>query len=192
MRHLKILICGAFLLGVVTVNPAFAQEPLTTNRATEMRAAPDDSAAIIKQLNEKAPLQLQERKGAWSRVKSGNDTGWVRMMHLRGGATVAIDEKTSTGSWLARMERLLSSSGGSATRASNQRAQSATVGIRGFSKEDVAAAELNPAELERLKRFQATDAEARNLASQRRLAFRSVVYLARDAVEAANTQGARK
>ncbi len=192
MRHLKILICGAFLLGVVTVNPAFAQEPLTTNRATEMRAAPDDSAAIIKQLNEKAPLQLQERKGAWSRVKSGNDTGWVRMMHLRGGATVAIDEKTSTGSWLARMERLLSSSGGSATRASNQRAQSATVGIRGFSKEDVAAAELNPAELERLKRFQATDAEARNLASQRRLAFRSVAYLARDAVEAANTQGARK
>ncbi len=192
MRHLKILICGAFLLGVVAVNPAFAQEPLTTNRATEMRAAPDDSAAIIKQLSEKAPLQLQERKGAWSRVKSGNDTGWVRMMHLRGGATVAIDEKTSTGSWLARMERLLSSSGGSATRTSNQRAQSATVGIRGFSKEDVAAAELNPAELERLKRFQATDAEARNLASQRRLAFRSVAYLARDAVEAANTQGARK
>lgn len=192
MRHLKILICGAFLLGVMAVNPAFAQEPLTTNRATEMRAAPDDGAAIIKQLNEKAPLQLQERKGAWSRVKSGNDTGWVRMMHLRGGATVAIDEKTSTGSWLARMERLLSSSGDSATRTSNQRAQSATVGIRGFSKEDVAAAELNPAELERLKRFQATDAEARNLASQRRLAFRSVAYLARDAVEAANTQGARK
>ena len=125
-------------------------------------------------------------------MKSGNDTGWVRMMHLRGGATVAIDEKTSTGSWLARMERLLSGSGGGATRTSNQRAQSATVGIRGFSKEDVASAELNPAELERLKRFQSTDAEARNLASQRRLAFRSVAYLARDAVEAANTQGARK
>ena len=191
MRHLKILICGAFLLGVV-VNPAFAQEPLATNRATEMRVAPDDSAAIIKQLAEKTPLQLQERKGAWSRVKSGNDAGWVRMMHLRGGATVAIDEKTSTGGWLAKMERLLNSSGGGATRTSNQRAQSATVGIRGFSKEDVASAELNPAELERLKRFQATDAEARNLASQRRLAFRSVAYLARDAVEAANTQGARK
>ena len=192
MRHLKKLICGVFLLVVAVVNPVFAQEPLTTNRATEMRAAPDDSAAIIKQLNEKTPLQLQERKGAWSRVKSGNDSGWVRMMHLRGGATVAIDEKTTTGGWLARMERLLSSSGGSTTRASNQRAQSATIGIRGFSKEDVAAAELNPAELERLKRFQATDAEARNLASQRRLAFRSVAYLARDAVEAANTQGARK
>lgn len=192
MRYLKNLIYGAFLLGVVALNPAFAQEPLTTNRATEMRAAPDDSAAIIKQLNEKTPLQLQERKGAWSRVKSGNDSGWVRMMHLRGGATVAIDEKTTTGGWLARMERLLSSSGGSTTRTSNQRAQSATIGIRGFSKEDVAAAELNPAELERLKRFQATDAEARNLASQRRLAFRSVAYLARDAVEAANTQGARK
>ena len=190
MRILKFVICGALLLGASAAIPALAQEPLMTNRATELRAAPDDGAAIVRQLAEKAPLQLQERKGAWSRVKSGNDAGWVRMMHLRGGATVVVDEKSASGGWLASFNRLLSSGGSS--RTTNQRAQSATVGIRGFSKEDVASAELNPAELERLKRFQATDADARNLASQRRLAFRSVAYLARDAVESANTQGARK
>ena len=191
MRQLRMLICGVLLLGVSAAFPALAQEPLTTNRSTELRSAPEDTANIVKQLAEKTSLQLLERKGAWSRVKSGNDSGWVRMMHLRGGATVALDEKTATGSWLARMERLLSGSA-SSTRTTNQRAQSATVGIRGFSKEDVASAELNPAELEKLKRFQATDAAATRLANERRLAFRSVAYLARDAVEAANTQGARK
>ena len=191
MRQLRMLICGVLLLGVSAAFPALAQEPLTTNRSTELRSAPEDTANIVKQLAEKTSLQLLERKGAWSRVKSGNDSGWVRMMHLRGGATVAVDEKTATGSWLARMERLLSGSA-SSTRTTNQRAQSATVGIRGFSKEDVASAELNPAELEKLKRFQATDAAATRLANERRLAFRSVAYLARDAVEAANTQGARK
>ena len=191
MRQLRMLICGVLLLGVSATFPALAQEPLTTNRATELRSAPEDVASIVKRLAEKTSLQLLERKGAWSRVKSGNDSGWVRMMHLRGGATVAVDEKTATGSWLARMERLLSGSA-SSTRATNQRAQSATVGIRGFSKEDVASAELNPAELEKLKRFQATDAAATRLANERRLAFRSVAYLAQDAVEAANTQGARK
>ena len=190
MKYLKLLICGASLLGASAAFPAFAQEPLTTNRATELRAAPDDTAAIVKQLADKTPLQLQERKGAWSRVKSANDTGWVRMMHLRGGATVVADEKSPSSGWLASFNRLLS--GGGSARPTNQRAQSATVGIRGFSKEDVASAELNPAELEKLKRFQATDADAASLASQRRLAFRSVAYLARDAVDSANTQGARK
>ena len=191
MRKLKILMCGALLLAASVALPALAQEPLTTNRSTELRSAPEDTASVIKQLAEKAQLQLLERKGAWSRVKSGNDSGWVRMMHLRGGATVAVDEKTPSGSWLARMERLLSGSTGS-SRTTNQRAQSATVGIRGFSREDVASAELNPAELAKLKRFQATDAAATRLANERRLAFHSVAYLARDAVEAANSQGASK
>ena len=189
-QRLSLFFFGAVLLGVSATIPALAQEPLTTNRTTELRAAPDDSAAIVKQLAEKTPLQLQERKGAWSRVKSGNDSGWVRMMHLRGGATVVADEKSASSGWLASFNRLLSDSG--SNRATNQRAQSATVGIRGFSKEDVASAELNPAELEKLKRYQATDADANSLASQRRLAFRSVAYLARDAVESANAQGARK
>lgn len=189
MRQLRLLICGALLAVASATFPAMAQEPLTTNRATELRSAPEDGATVVKQLAEKAPLQLLERKGAWSRVKSGNDAGWVRMMHLRGGATVVVDEKTASGSWLARMERLLS---GSSARTTNQRAQSATVGIRGFSKEDVASAELNPAELEKLKRFQATDAAATRLANERRLAFHSIAYLARDAVENVNSQGARK
>ena len=190
MKYLRVLVYGASLLGACLAFPVFAQEPLTTNRATELRVAPDDTAAIVKQLADKTPLQLQERKGAWSRVKSANDTGWVRMMHLRGGATVVADEKSPSSGWLASFNRLLS--GGGSARTTNQRAQSATVGIRGFSKEDVASAELNPAELEKLKRFQATDADAASLASQRRLAFRSVAYLARDAVDSANTQGARK
>ena len=188
MRYLTTLICSALLLGASAV--LMAQEPLLTNRATELRAAPDDSANVIKQLAERAPLQLQERKGAWSRVKSGNDVGWVRMMHLRGGATVVVDEKSSSSGWLASMNRLLSGSASSSR--TNQRAQSATVGIRGFSKEDVAKADFNPAEFEKLKRFQATDARAQTLANQGKLAFRSVAYLSQDAVEAVNIKGAKK
>ena len=190
MRFLKLVICGALLLGASAAIPALAQEPLMTNRATELRAAPDDGAAIVRQLAEKAPLQLQERKGAWSRVMSGNDSGWVRMMHLRGGATVVVDEKSASGGWLASFNRLLS--GGGSSRATNQRAQSATVGIRGFSKDDLAQAELNPAEFAKLKRYQATSSDAQQLAGQGKLAFRSVAYLAQDAVDGANTTGAKK
>ena len=187
-QRLSLFFFGAVLLGVSATTPALSQEPLTTNRATELRAAPDDSAAIVKQLAEKTPLLLQERKGAWSRVKSGNDTGWVRMMHLRGGATVVADEKSASGGWLSGFNRLLS---GDSSR-TNQRAQSATVGIRGFSKDDLAKAELNPAEFAKLKRYEATSADAQQLAGQGKLAFRSVAYLAQDAVDGANTTGAKK
>lgn len=167
---------------------ALAQSEVTTNTATDLRAAPDDSAIVVRKLSEKTPVQSLERRGAWTRVKTGNDTGWVRMMHLRGGATVVTDEKSSGGGFLASMNRLLSG-GGSRT---NQRAQSATVGIRGFSKDDLAKADFNPAEFEKFRRNQVSDADARNLANQGKLAFRNVAYLSQDAVEAASIKGAKK
>ena len=187
MSFLKRIFTGLLLTGASLA--AMAQAPVLTNRATELRASPDDAAKVIQPLPEKTEVRVIVRQGAWQQVRVGSNAGWVRMMHLRGGSSVVAEEQSATGGFLAAFNRLLS--GGDRPRA-NQRAQSATVGIRGFSKEDVAAAELNPAELEKLKRFQASDESARQLANERRLAFRSVAYLARDAVEGANPQGARK
>ena len=186
MKILKRIFLGCLLAGASVM--AFAQSDVVTNRATELRAAPDDSASVIRTLADKTTVTSLERRSAWTRVKSGNDTGWVRMMYLRGGATVVVDEKSSSGGWLAGFNRLL---GGGSSRG-NQRAQSATVGIRGFSREDVEKAEFNPAEFEKLKRFQSTDGAARQLASQGKLQFRSVAYLSQDAIEGTNVKGARK
>lgn len=188
MRRLRVLIFGT-LLATCAVTTAQAQAVMT-NRATELRAAADDAAKVIQSLPDKTEVRVVIRQGAWQQVRVGNNTGWVRMMHLRGGSSIVAEQQSSSGGFFAAFTKLLA--GTNDRPSGNQRAQSATVGIRGFSKEDVAAAELNPAELEKLKRFQANDAEARNLASQRRLQFHSVAYLAQDAVEAANSQGARK
>ncbi|MBL8522601.1 MAG: SH3 domain-containing protein [Betaproteobacteria bacterium] len=169
---------------------AFAQ--VLTNKATELRVAPDDNARVIQTLANRTEVKVVVRQGAWQQVKVGNDTGWVRMMHLRGGSSVVAEEQSPNSGFLAAFTRLLSGSNSGTGVRTSQRAQSATVGIRGFSRADVEAAEFNPAEFEKLKRFQTGDAEARRIASQGRLAFRSVAYLAQDAVEAATTQGARK
>jgi hypothetical protein len=187
MKQLRILLCSALIFSASATTAVLAQEPSLTNRATELRAAPDDSATVVKQLSERTQVQVQERKGAWSRVKVDNETGWVRMMHLRGGATIVTEEKSASGGFFAGFSRLL----GGGNRG-NQRAQSATVGIRGFSKEDIARADFNPAEFEKLKRYQASESQARTLASQGRLAFRSVAYLSQDAIDSANARGAKK
>lgn len=167
---------------------ASAQDAVQTNRATDLRASADDTSAVIQALKEKTSVQVLKRQGPWSQVKVGTNTGWVRMMHLRGGSSVVVEQQTSGGGFMASMNKLFL---GDRERTGQTR-QGATVGIRGFSKEDVERAELNPAELEKLKRYQANDTQAQRLASEGRLAFRSVAYLAQDAVASANKQGAKK
>ncbi len=174
---------GAFLCPTV-----MAQEATLTNRVTDLRAGPADSSMLIQPLSEKTAVQVLKRDGAWNQVKVGTKTGYVRMMHIRGGSSVAVEQQSSGGGFMASMNRLLL---GDRER-SGQSKQAATVGIRGFSKEDVERAELNPAELEKLKRYQASSSQAQTLAAQGRLGFRSVAYLAQDAVDAAGKQGAKK
>ena len=187
MRLIRRMVIGLLLAGSSLA--VSAQTSVLTNRATELRSAADDMAKVIQLLPEKTEVRVLVRQGAWQQVRAGANTGWVKMMHLRGGSSIVAEQQSTGGGFLAAFNRLLA---GSDRPQTGQRAQSATVGIRGFSKEDVTSAELNPAELERLKRFQATDSDANALARERRLAFRSVAYLARDAVDASSTQGTRK
>ena len=190
MKLLKIFCARTFVASLFACASfaAMAQQTVLTNRDTELRAAPDDTAAILQILRDKTPVQVLQRRGPWSQTKAGSSTGWVRMMHLRGGSSVVVEEQSSSGGFFSSFNRLLL---GDRERAAQSK-QSATVGIRGFSREDVERAELNPAELAKLKGYQVTEADARQFASQRRLTFRSVAYLAQDAVEAASAQGAKK
>ncbi len=150
---------------------AIAQEPLTTNRATEMRAQPDDGAASIQSLPSQAKVQLLERKGAWSRVKTDSQTGWVRMMHLRGGIT--LDEPAtssgSSGGFLSGANRFF---GGN--KQGNMRAQSATLGVRGLSPEELKAASPNPQALATAKSFASTKADAEQFAKAANLSSAKV------------------
>ena len=167
---------------------AISQEPVLTNRATELRNGPDDTAAVIQTLPEKTTVQVLQRRGPWSQAKVGSNTGWVRMMHLRGGSSVVVEQQSSSGGFLSGFNKLLL---GDRERAGQTR-QSATVGVRGFSKEDVAKAEFNLVDFEKLKRFQVNDADAQRFANQGRLAFRSVAYLSQDAIDSAGVKGAKK
>ena len=155
----------AFVLASLCVlngGTAVAQEVLTTNRGTELRANPDDAAASLQSLQPQSKVQLLERKGAWSRVKTDTQTGWVRMMHLRGG--VMLEEsppQSKSGGFLSGFNRLL---GGS--QQTNQRAQSATVGIRGLSPEELQTATPNPQQLAALKSLSSNKSDAERFAKE--------------------------
>jgi hypothetical protein len=169
----------AILASVASVSPTTAQSPapantaaapeiVTTNRATELRANPDDASALLQSLTAQTKVQLLERKGAWSKVKTDTQTGWVRMMHLRGGVIIeeaAPAQKSGGGGFLSSFNRFL---GGSPQ--TNQRAQSATVGIRGLSPEELKTATPNAQALADMKSFASSKPDAEKFAKDAKLA----------------------
>jgi len=162
---------------------ATAQEPLLTNRATELRAAPDFDAKVLQALPEKSAVQLIERKGAWSQVKAGTVTGWVRMMHLRGGVIVGEAQPQSAGgSALSSFSRLI---GGNRAQP-DTRSRNATLGVRGLSPEDLKTASPNVQELAKMAVNQADKPAAEKFAREVPLAKVDIAELS------ANDRGGRK
>jgi hypothetical protein len=164
-RYRHALFATLVALGTLS-HPAFAQETVNTNRATDVRANPDDSAAVLQMLAPQTRVQVLERKGAWTRIKTDKETGWVRMMHLRGGATVTdAPQPSAGGGFLSGLNRLV---GGS--QPTTQRAQSATLGVRGLSPEELKSASPNPQALAQTKSFAASKPEAEEHAKAANLA----------------------
>ena len=175
-------VAGVVLLGSLLQSAVlYAQEPLFTNRATEMRAAPDDAAKIVRALPEKSAVQQLQRKGAWTMVQftTGTDkspvkeTGWVRMMHLRGGVVVVAPQSSSDGGFMSSFNRLLSGNSG---RSSTQ-AQNATVGIRGLSPEELKTASPDAAALAKMNSYKSEKPEAERFAKEAKLAKADVPEL---------------
>ncbi len=155
----KILLLGLLLIGAT----AFAEETVFTNRATELRAAPDYDAMVLQALPDKSPVMLIERKGAWSQVKSGNLTGWVRMMHLRGGAVIVeAQPQTASASAASSFTRLL---GGNRNQP-DPRSRNATLGVRGLSAEELKTATPNAKDLAKMAAMQADKPGAEKFAKE--------------------------
>lgn len=156
-------LAGLFALSAV------AQEVVNTNRATDMRAAPDDTAVVVQMLAPQTKVQVLERRGAWTRVKglsADAASGWVRMMHLRGEVIVEQAAPQRGSGVMGGLNRFF---GGSQQTAA-PRAQSATLGIRGLSPEELQAAAPNPQALAKMRGFAATKDEAAAFAKTANLA----------------------
>jgi hypothetical protein len=146
---------------------AYAAETGYTLKATEVRDKPFLDATTIVTLPEKATVEILTRQGAWMQIKTADARqGWIRMLSVRLGSP---DQKPPSGG------NLLSALG-IASRPRPATTSTVTTGVRGFSEEDLANAKPNAAELEKMKSFAATTAEAAKLAESGKLAATSVAY----------------
>ncbi len=145
------------------IGGAIAADAATIARDTPLRDKPFNDAAIIAQLKAKAAVSVQSRTGAWAQINTTDGkNGYVRLLNLR----------TSSGQKGAGGVGALASvfrTGSSGT--------SVATGVKGLSEENLTGAEANPAEVEKLAAWTATDAQARSAAKSAGLKARTVEYL---------------
>jgi hypothetical protein len=160
MRSLRTLLAS---LGLCAALAAAAQEQAFTNRATELKERADPSAPALASLPENTPVKVLAREGAWTRVEASGKNGFVRVFHLRFPASV--EGGSSSGG-----SNPLSSIGGFFSgQKSDARANLASTGVRGLSKEDLKNASPDAAALQAMQSYRADKPEAQRFAREGKL-----------------------
>lgn len=152
------------LLVLLALPVLAAAEPATLIRATELKTEPATDAATVAKLPENAAVEALERKGGWTRVKSGASEGWVRMLSLRFGGPGEAKKGDSGVSQIFNVAR----TGTSGTQV--------TTGARGLDPDQLANAQPNPAELAKMAGFAADADAAAGFAAKGKLSASTVEY----------------
>ena len=154
----------ALLLVLAFVPFLAAAEPATLARATELKKEPATDADTVARLPENAAVEALERKGGWTRVKSGTDEGWVRMLALRFGGPGEAKKGDSGVTQLFNVARTGTSGA------------QVTTGARGLDADQLANAQPNPAELAKMEGFAAGRDAAAGFAAKGKLSATAVDY----------------
>lgn len=135
-------------------------EPAAVIRATELKKEPASDSPTVSELQEHTTVEALERRGGWTRVKAGATEGWVKMLALRYATPGRQGE-----SGLSQIFNV-ARTGSSGTQV--------TTGVRGLEAEQIANAQPNPAELQKMQGYAATPDAAAAFAAQAKLQAQSV------------------
>ena len=161
MRRLLVWCCA---FGFVA--SALAAEDAYTIRATELKIKPYSDAQTLATLPARSKVAVLQRRASWTQIKSGETTGWVKMLSLQ-LARGAAQHRSDSG--LRSLFNVARTGGSGAT---------VTTGVRGLSEEQLTHAQPNPEALDALERYASDRRAAERFAAQGKLQAQRVNYLA--------------
>lgn len=160
MRWLLLLCLGW------SVFAAHAGEAAYTVRSAEVKAKPFTDAATLSSLPSSSQVEVLARRSGWMQIKSGNASGWVKMLDLRFGDAAA--PKKSGDSGLGALFNVAAGGGSGSTVAT---------GVRGLSEEKLKDPHPDPQALEELQHYAASEEEALRFGKSGQLAAQQLDYL---------------
>lgn len=141
--------------------PVWAAENGTVLKADQLRAEAFNDAAVVGSVNKNDSVEILNKKGAWLQIKSGKQSGWVRLL--------TVKRNSASGGDMAGAVNVATGRSGTGKVVS-------TTGIRGLSAEELKTAKFNEAETKKMESFAVTAAEAKAFASSGGLSSRSYAY----------------
>src|SRR6478735_3838870 len=158
-------ILRAGLAALLLAGTVHAEEAALTRRALELRASPGDTGASVASLPPQAAVtRLDGRQGPWVQVRSAQGTtGWVHLFDLGPASASGAASGGSGGFMTGALRGVTGLFDGGAQRRTGP---AATAGIRGLEAEDLANAQPNPAAVQRMASWRASESDARGFAGR--------------------------
>ncbi len=154
-----LLLFVALLLPGLTL----AAETGSALKADVIRAEPFSDAKKTGNLGRGDKLEILSRKGAWLKVKTAKDSGWVRLLSVKRGTSKGGNEA-------AGVLDLASGRAGTGQVV-------ATTGVRGLNEEELKNAKYNGAEVKKLEGYTQTSKQGQQFAKSGGLKAVKFAYL---------------
>lgn len=125
-------------------------------RNTELRQKPFSDAAVVATVSSGAQVEILSRQGAWLNVSSNGQAGWVKMLSVRVGNGSSADAGSVIGQ-------------GVKVATTGSSGKTVTTGVKGLSEEELSHSQPDYAQLDRMKSYSTSPAEASKQAGQAKL-----------------------
>lgn len=148
---LKTVMIAACFLPAFLGSAAFAGETGTALKNDTLRKEPYADAKTAGSFTRGENLEILKKQGAWLQVKTKKSTGWVRLLSVKRGTSVA-------GSPTAGVLAAASGRAGTGQVVS-------TTGVRGLSEQELKAAKFNETEIKTMESYTLTADDGRSFAN---------------------------
>jgi len=157
-----------FMIAAVLAGNVMA-ESATTSKSTELMDKASSDASVIGTLANQTRVDVMERNGAWTQVKTtAGQAGWVRMTALRLDATTGSNVVPASGGNVL---------GSLMTGGRTSNTGSVGTGVKGLDKEDLRRASPNYPELHKMQANIVSKDSARSFAQRSNLPAVNVEYI---------------
>lgn len=132
---------------------SFAAEKGTALKADTLRAQPYSDAKAAGSLTRGESVEILSKQGAWLKIKTSKNTGWVRLLSVKRGASGTSAAGQATGALSV------------ATGRAGTGQVVATTGVRGLSAEELKGAKFNEAEIKQMEGYEQSVAASQKFAA---------------------------
>ena len=163
-----------------------AAEAATVVSNSSLYQRPSIQSSIIQQIEAGTTANIDSRLGGWKQISVNDISGWVRSYQVRAGNYSHIKQEKKSGGFFSGLASLSRKASGLFT-SNNKKGYSfqntATIGVRGLSEEQIKNAKADLNELKKMDTFRSSRKNTKKYAQQGHLKAIKVSHMPKSGAE---------